>query len=340
MTVADNLLLGPYRKEARREHKATLASVHEMFPRLAERSGQPAGNLSGGEQQMPAIGRAPMARPALLLLDEPSPAVVPVRVDEVLRRSSGSRHRRQRPRGRAGRRAGLTAIRSAGGCGTAAVQAGRIGGGICGPVKAIRSDRGGFGVTLSAVPELRLFTAFEARYPDVVRPPSGRRRPRNFGLAVGSASSRTGKLIADPAGTRPWSWCRSWPGRPLRMRDRCAPCARYVPTGSPERCPRCMAAAPPALTPAGRPPAGRIAGRRARFAARGVAGGPSGAVLPRKPERPWPPETVARGSPAGNLGVDRVPSRTRTPLDPLGRLRPMVTRPMSVINCRWTASRD
>lgn len=194
MTVADNLLLGPYRKEARREHKATLASVHEMFPRLAERSGQPAGNLSGGEQQMPAIGRAPMARPALLLLDEPSPAVVPVRVDEVLRRSSGSRHRRQRPRGRAGRRAGLTAIRSAGGCGTAAVQVGpdrwrhlRAGESYPSGSRWLRP------VTLSAVPELRLFAAFEARYPDVVRPPSGRRRPRNFGLAVGSASSRTGK---------------------------------------------------------------------------------------------------------------------------------------------------
>jgi len=57
--------------------------VHEMFPRLAERTGQLAGNLSGGEQQMLAIGRALMARPKLLLLDEPSLGLAPVRVDEV-----------------------------------------------------------------------------------------------------------------------------------------------------------------------------------------------------------------------------------------------------------------
>ncbi|MEV6842485.1 ABC transporter ATP-binding protein [Actinoplanes sp. NPDC051411] len=83
MTVTDNLLLGAYRKAARREHRTTLATVHEMFPRLAERSRQLAGNLSGGEQQMLAIGRALMARPALLLLDEPSLGLAPVRVDEV-----------------------------------------------------------------------------------------------------------------------------------------------------------------------------------------------------------------------------------------------------------------
>jgi branched-chain amino acid transport system ATP-binding protein len=83
MSVYDNLCLGAYRRGARASYREELGRVYELFPWLAERSGQLAGSLSGGEQQMLAIGRALMARPRLLLLDEPSLGLAPVVVDEV-----------------------------------------------------------------------------------------------------------------------------------------------------------------------------------------------------------------------------------------------------------------
>lgn len=88
MTVSENLDLGAYGRQARPERDKNLAWVHEIFPRLADRSTQEAGTLSGGEQQMLAIGRALMSRPKLLLLDEPSLGLAPIIVQgifEVLR---------------------------------------------------------------------------------------------------------------------------------------------------------------------------------------------------------------------------------------------------------------
>ncbi len=83
MSVRDNLLLGAFRRQVRKDYRANEAHVYELFPRLAERPRQLAASLSGGEQQMLAIGRALMSRPTMLILDEPSLGLAPVIVDEV-----------------------------------------------------------------------------------------------------------------------------------------------------------------------------------------------------------------------------------------------------------------
>jgi branched-chain amino acid transport system ATP-binding protein len=83
MTVQENLELGARTAEGRGRRAETLARTFELFPRLAERTRQLAGTLSGGEQQMVAIGRALMARPRLLMLDEPSLGLAPVVVNAI-----------------------------------------------------------------------------------------------------------------------------------------------------------------------------------------------------------------------------------------------------------------
>ena len=83
MTVVENLEMGAFQRHDKSEIKEDMEHVFTLFPRLAERKSQKAGTMSGGEQQMCAIGRAMMARPKLLMLDEPSMGLAPIFVEKI-----------------------------------------------------------------------------------------------------------------------------------------------------------------------------------------------------------------------------------------------------------------
>lgn len=83
LTVYENLMMGAYTRKNKKEIADTLEMVYERFPRLRERTRQLAGTLSGGEQQMLAMGRALMAQPRIILMDEPSMGLSPLFVTEI-----------------------------------------------------------------------------------------------------------------------------------------------------------------------------------------------------------------------------------------------------------------
>ncbi len=95
MTIEDNLLLGAFQRnrQGHRDHLQTMDEVYMLFPRLKERRHQQAGTMSGGERQMLAVGRALMAKPKLLMLDEPSLGLAPLIVREIFRIISELRRR-------------------------------------------------------------------------------------------------------------------------------------------------------------------------------------------------------------------------------------------------------
>ena len=83
LSVYENLLMGAYTRKDKEEIQNTLRMVYDRFPRLEERKGQMAGTLSGGEQQMLAMGRALMSHPSIILMDEPSMGLSPIFVNEI-----------------------------------------------------------------------------------------------------------------------------------------------------------------------------------------------------------------------------------------------------------------
>ena len=83
LSVYENLKLGAYTRKDKNNIESDLKSVYERFPRLAERKNQAAGTLSGGEQQMLAMGRALMSKPSIILMDEPSMGLSPILVNEI-----------------------------------------------------------------------------------------------------------------------------------------------------------------------------------------------------------------------------------------------------------------
>lgn len=83
LSVLQNLKLGAYTRKDKKEIDDTLKRIYERFPRLEERKNQPAGTLSGGEQQMLAMGRALMSKPRIILMDEPSMGLSPIFVNEI-----------------------------------------------------------------------------------------------------------------------------------------------------------------------------------------------------------------------------------------------------------------
>lgn len=83
LSVYDNLIMGAYSQKDKSKMKQNISEIYECFPRLEERKNQMAGTLSGGEQQMLAMGRAMMSNPELLMLDEPSMGLSPLLVDQV-----------------------------------------------------------------------------------------------------------------------------------------------------------------------------------------------------------------------------------------------------------------
>lgn len=93
MSVRENLEMGAYLKRWWKRKEETLEEVYQLFPILRERQGQLTGTLSGGEQQMVAMGRGLMSKPRLCIIDEPSSGLAPIVVDEIFRIVEGLRHR-------------------------------------------------------------------------------------------------------------------------------------------------------------------------------------------------------------------------------------------------------